>query len=62
MQSDRSSGDAELRREFYETWNELKEIFVYHVLEAKEKKKHLSTSQRQAIIMLAGKKMEINGA
>ena len=38
MQSDRSSGDAGLRREFYETWNELKEIFVYHVLEAKEKK------------------------
>ena len=61
MQSDRSSGDAGLRREFYETWNELKEIFVYHVLEAKEKK-HLGTSQRQAIIKLAGKKMEINGA
>ena len=43
-------------KEFYETfWNELKEIFVDSVLEAKEKG-ILSTSQRQAIIKLTERK------
>ena len=43
-------------KEFYKTfWDELKEIFVNSVREAKEIG-HLSTSQRQAIIKLIEKK------
>ena len=59
MQNNKSSGNDGLTKEFYETfWNELKEIFVDFVLEAKEKG-HLSISQRQAIIKLIEKKTEI---
>ena len=48
-----------LTKEFYETyWIELKEIFVDSVSEAKERG-ILSTSQRQAIIKLIEKKIEI---
>ena len=47
MQNDKSPGNDDLTKEFYETfWNKLKEIFVDSVLEAKEKG-HLSIPQRQ---------------
>ena len=52
MQKDKSPGSDGLTKEFYETfWNELKEISLDSLLEAKEKG-HLSTSQRQAITKL----------
>ena len=52
MQNDKSPGNDGLTEEFYEAfWNELKEIFVDSVLEAKEKG-YLSISQRQAIMKL----------
>ena len=53
MQSDKSHGKDGLTKEFYETfWDELKEIFVNSVKEAKETG-HLSTSQRLKIISKA---------
>ena len=56
MQSDNSSGNDGLTKEFYETfWRELKESFVDSVLEARDKG-HLSISQRQAISKLTEKK------
>ena len=59
MQSDKSSGNDGLTKEFYETFcDELKEIFVNSEREAKEIG-HLSTSQRQTIIKLTEKKIEI---
>ena len=59
MQNDKCPGTDGLTKEFYDTfWNELKEIFVDSVLDAKEKR-HLSISPRQAIIKLIEKKTEI---
>ena len=59
MQSDKSPGINGLTKVFYETfWTELKEIVVDSVSEAKEKE-ILSTSQRQAIIKLMKKRIEI---
>ena len=59
MQKGKSPSNEGLTKEFYETfWNELKEIFVDSVLEAKEQG-HLSISQRHAIIKLIEKKTEI---
>ena len=56
MQNDKSPGNDGSKKYFYDTfWNELKEIFIDSVSETKEKK-HLSTSQRQAIIWLIEKK------
>ena len=56
MRNKKSPGNDDLTKEFYETfWNELKEIFVDSLLEAKEKG-HLSISQRQTIINLMKKK------
>ena len=58
MQSDKSPSNDGLAKEFYQTfWNELREIFVDFVSEAKENR-HLSTSQRQAIINLIEKRIE----
>ena len=59
MQNHKSPGNDTLTKEFYETfWEDLKEIFLNSVPEAKEIG-HLSTSQRQAIIKLIEKKIEI---
>ena len=56
MSNNKSPGNDDLKKEFFETlWNELKEIFVDSLLEAKEKG-HLSISQRQTIIKLIEKK------
>ena len=56
MQNDKSLGNNSLTKEFFEIFqDELKEIFVYSVREAK-KIGHLTTSQRQAIIKLIEKK------
>ena len=59
MQSDKSPGNDGLRKLLYQTfWTELKELFVDSVSETKEKE-ILSTSQRQAIIKLIEKRIEI---
>ena len=59
MQNNKSPGNDGLTKKFYETfWDDLKEILVNSVREAKEIR-HLSTSQRQAIIKLIEKKIEI---
>ena len=56
MENDKSPGNDGLAKELYETfWNEMREIFVDSVLEAKEKG-HLGISQRQTIIKLIEKK------
>ena len=58
-QSDKSPGNDGLTKELYATFQtELKKIFVDSVSEAKEKE-ILSTSQRQAIIKLMKKRIEI---
>ena len=57
MQNDKSSSNDGLTKEFNETfWDELNEISVDFVREAKERG-HLSASQRQAIIKLIEKKL-----
>ena len=54
MPNNKSLGNNGLKKEIYKTfWDELKEIFVDSLTEAKEK-----TSQRQAIIKLIGKKIK----
>ena len=59
IQNEKSTGNDGLTKESYEIfWNELKEIFVDFVSETKENG-HLSTSQRQAIIKVTEKKIEI---
>ena len=59
MQNDKSWSNDGLTKEFNKTfWNKLKEIFVYSMLETKEKG-HLSTSPRQTMINLTEKKTEI---
>ena len=56
MQSNKSPGNDELTKEFRKTfWNETKHSLMNSIMEAKEKKK-LSTSRRQAVIKLIGKK------
>ena len=59
MQNDKSAGNDGLTKKFYENfWEELKEMFINSLREAKEIR-HLSTSQRQAFIKLIEKKTEI---
>ena len=59
MQNAKSPGNDGLAKECHETfWDDLKEIFVNSLRDAKEIG-HLSTSQRQAIIKLIEKKIEI---
>ena len=55
MQNYKFPSNDGLTKEFHETfWNERKEIFADSVLETKEKR-HLSISQRQAVIKLTEK-------
>ena len=50
-----------MTKEFYETfWNEIKHVFLKSLKQAKEKGQ-LSISQRQAVIKLIEKKIEIKG-
>ena len=50
-----------LTKEFYEAfWNEIKHVFLKSLKQAKEKGQ-LSISQRQAVIKLIEKKIEIKG-
>lgn len=59
MQNDRNPSSDGLTKEFYqEFWVKLKEVFLDSVSEAKQKG-HLSTSQRQTIIGLIEKKIEM---
>ena len=59
MQNAKSPGNDGLAKECHETfWDDLKEIFVNSLRDAKEIG-HLSTSQRQAIIKLIEKKIQI---
>ena len=56
MQNNKSPRNDGLTKEFYEKfWNEIKNLFMNSIMEAREKKK-LSTSQRQAVIKLIEKK------
>ena len=56
MQNNKSPGNDGLTKEFRKTfWNEIKYSLMNSIMEAKEKKK-LSTSRRQAVIKLIGKK------
>ena len=56
MQNNKTLGNDELTKEFYETfWNEMKYVFLKSLKQAKEKGE-LSISQRQAVIKLIEKK------
>ena len=58
MQNNKSPGNYRLTKEFYEAfWDEIKELLIASVTEAK-RKGELSISQRQAIIILIEKKIE----
>ena len=59
MQNNKTPGNDGLTKEFYETfWNEIKHVFLKSLKQAKEKDQ-LSISQRQAVIKLIEKKIEI---
>ena len=61
IQNNKTPGNDGLTKEFYETfWNEIKHVFLKSLKQAKEKGQ-LSISQRQAIIKLIEKKIEIIG-
>ena len=61
MQNNKTPGNDGLTKEFYETfWNEIKHIFLKSLKQAKEKGQS-SISQRQAVIKLIDKKIEIKG-
>ena len=59
MQNNKTPGNDGLTKEFYEAfWNEIKHVFLKSLKQAKEKGQ-LSISQRQAVIKLIEKKIEI---
>ena len=61
MQNNKTSGNDGLTKELYEAfWNEIKHVFLKSLKQAKEKGQ-LSISQRQAVIKLIEKKIEIKG-
>ena len=61
MQNNKTPDKDGLTKEFYETfWNEIKYVFLKSLKQAKEKGQ-LSISQRQAVIKLIEKKIEIKG-
>ena len=61
MQNNKTPGNDGLTKEFYEAfWNEIKHVFLKSLKQAKEKGQ-LSISQRQAVIKLIEKKIEIKG-
>ena len=55
MPNNKTPGNDGLSKEFYETWDEIKDVFLNSVKETKEIDS-LSVSQRQAIIKLLQKK------
>ena len=59
MQNNKTPGNDGLTKEFYETfWSEIKYVFRKPLKQAKEKVQ-LSISQRQAVIKLIEKKIEV---
>ena len=61
MQNNKTPVNDGLTKEFYEAfWNEIKHVFLKSLKQAKEKGQ-LSISQRQAVIKLIEKKIEIKG-
>ena len=61
MQNNKTLSNDGLTKEFYETfWNEIKDVFLKSLKQAK-KKRQLSIYQRQAVIKLIEKKIGIKG-
>ena len=59
MPSNKSLGNDGLSKEFFETfWEEIKDVYINSLKQAKIKNT-LSISQRQAVIKLLEKKIEI---